>query len=78
MKKAMVEAWEAGCFSPAALGAPHLTVHDELDGSTPGTPAAIEARLEVKRIMETCVKLLVPLRADGGIGPNWGQVKEAA
>lgn len=69
MKKAMVDTWEAGCYD--VLGAPHLTVHDELDGSLTETPAELEAFAEVKRIMETCVELTVPLRADGGFGDNW-------
>lgn len=76
MKLAMVRIWEAGVCN--ALGAPHLTVHDELDGSLPPGPAAREALAEVKRIMESCVQLRVPLRADGGIGPNWGAITEGS
>jgi len=74
MKKAMVQIWESGICN--VLGAPHLTVHDELDGSTDQSPQANEALKELKHIMQTCVKLLVPLRADGGIGPNWGATDE--
>lgn len=74
MKKAMVDAWEAGLFSE--IGAPHLTVHDELDGSfDPGIKSHVEALEGVKHIMETCVDLRVPLRADGGIGDNWGALE---
>jgi DNA polymerase-1 len=74
MKTAMVQIWESGICGE--LGAPHLTVHDELDGSLPPTRAAQEALAEVRRIMEGCVSLLVPLRADGGVGPDWGRVED--
>ena len=33
-----------------------------------------EALAELKHIMETCVPLLVPLKADGGTGVNWGEI----
>lgn len=73
MKKAMVDTWEAGCWD--VLGAPYLTVHDELDGAIEtGNERHEEALREVKHIMETVVTLRVPLRADGGRGPNWGSI----
>lgn len=75
MKTAMADAWDAGVFDDDYLGAPHLTVHDELDGSDDNTPATNEALAELKHIMETCVQLLVPLKADGGTGPNWGAIE---
>lgn len=75
MKTAMVQAWEAGVFDEHMLGPPHLTVHDELDGSYCNTPHHFEALKELKHIMETCVVLNVPLRADGGVGANWGSIK---
>jgi DNA polymerase-1 len=75
MKTAMVDAWEAGVFDDAYLGAPHLTVHDELDGSDDDSPASNQALRELRNIMETCVQLLVPLKADGGTGPNWGSIE---
>jgi DNA polymerase I-like protein with 3'-5' exonuclease and polymerase domains len=71
MKKAMVEAWDAGVFD--YIGAPHLTVHDELDGSDDDSPASNQALAELKHIMENCVQLLVPLKADDKVGPNWGE-----
>jgi DNA polymerase I-like protein with 3'-5' exonuclease and polymerase domains len=74
MKTAMVQIWESGVCNE--LGAPHLTVHDELDGSVPPTQAAQEALAEVKRIMETCVTLHVPLKTDGGTGPDWGRIEK--
>ena len=73
MKTAMVDAWEAGVFD--YIGPPHLTVHDELDGSEDETKQALEALRELKHIMETCVTLQLPLRADGGTGLNWGSIE---
>lgn len=75
MKTAMVQASEAGIFSVLV---PHLTVHDELDFSIPRTAEGAEAFGELKRIMESCVKLKVPLIAEGKIGPDWGHLKPAA
>lgn len=71
MKTAMVQIWESGACD--VLGAPHLTVHDELDGSLPEN--GNEALQDVQNIMEHCVKLEVPLLADGGVGANWGELK---
>jgi len=72
MKMAMVQIWESGVCD--VLGAPHLTVHDELDFSMPDTPEGREAIAEVKRIMETCIELQVPLVVDVELGPSWGEV----
>jgi DNA polymerase I-like protein with 3'-5' exonuclease and polymerase domains len=71
MKLAMKQCWDDGIFD--ATGVPRLTVHDELDFSDPG--GRDEAFREMKRVMETCMKLRVPVRADGDIGPNWGDVQ---
>ena len=71
IKKAMVDCWEAGLQS--ALGAFLVTVHDEQGASVPRTPAGREAIAEVKRIMETCIALRVPVLADASVGPNWGE-----
>jgi DNA polymerase I-like protein with 3'-5' exonuclease and polymerase domains len=73
MKKSMVEAYKAGIFSVLK---PHLTVHDELDVSTPKTKEGIEALRELKNIMETCIKLDVPIVADVEIGTSWADVEE--
>ena len=70
MKLAMVNIWESGMCD--VLGAPHLVVHDELDGSYHDDKTGREALRELKHRMETCVELLVPLRVDAGTGPNWG------
>jgi len=74
MKKAMVAIWKSGVCK--VLGAPLLTVHDELDWSAPATPEADEALRESQRIMEQCVSLRVPLRAEREEGPNWGNLTE--
>lgn len=72
MKKAMVDIWNAGLFEELPI---HLTVHDELDGSVPRTEAGQKALKELHYIMENCVKLRVPMLADGGEGANWGSIK---
>jgi DNA polymerase I-like protein with 3'-5' exonuclease and polymerase domains len=73
MKKAMVEIWETGICD--VLGAPLLTVHDELNWSVPQTKEATEAHNQAKMIMETCVPLRLPLLVDSGCGTNWGEAK---
>lgn len=73
MKASMVAAHEAGIFDVMPC---HLTVHDELGNSMPKTKAGLEAALELKHIMETTVKLSVPVLADPEVGPNWGSCKE--
>jgi DNA polymerase I-like protein with 3'-5' exonuclease and polymerase domains len=50
----------------------HLQVHDELASSVDG---ADEART-IKRIMENCVQLDIPVLCDVGLGPSWGDAKE--
>lgn len=72
MKKAMHQCWVDGVFD--ATGVPRLTVHDELDFIDNG--GQDEAFREMQRIMETCMALRVPVKADYEIGPNWGDVKE--
>lgn len=76
MKKAMVEVWESGVCD--VVGAPLLTVHDELDISVPRTKAGEEACAEIKHIMENVVELRVPMMVDMESGPNWGALEKAA
>jgi DNA polymerase I-like protein with 3'-5' exonuclease and polymerase domains len=76
MKTAMADIWESGACDADALGAPHLTVHDELDGSIDRSKRSKSALAYVKHVMETCVKLKVPLRADLEVGKTWGSVFE--
>lgn len=70
MKLSMVNIWESGICD--VLGAPHLTVHDELCGSYHDNNAGREALRELSHAMESCVELLVPLKVDVSTGPNWG------
>jgi DNA polymerase I-like protein with 3'-5' exonuclease and polymerase domains len=73
LKTAMVEVWESGVCD--VLGPPQLSVHDELDGSAPKrSKVAREALAEIKRIMERAADILPGLRADGGVGLNWGSL----
>ena len=74
MKKAMHQCYVSGVF--AETGYPALTVHDELDFIDPGGKDA--AFREMKRIMETCIPLRVPVIADYEIGRNWGEVADPA
>lgn len=73
MKKGMLDIWKAGICK--VLGAPKLTVHDELDFSKPRTREGDEAAAEAQRLMEQCVSLRVPLRAEREEGPNWGNLE---
>lgn len=73
MKKAMVTIWESGVCD--VLGAPLLTVHDELDWSVPRTTAGREAIEAVQHIMEHCAELRVPIFAEIERGTNWGNCK---
>jgi len=50
-------------------------VHDEFGFSAPATPEADAALVECRRIMETCVQLRVPLRAEREEGLNWGSLE---
>lgn len=70
MKKAMVDAYEAGIFNEVT---PLITVHDELDVSA--HPDKENVVKELVHIMENCVELKVPLVVDLESGPTWGEVK---
>lgn len=76
MKMSMVDAWSSN-YIIDVLGAPQLTVHDELDGSVPKTRDGYEALCELKRVMEGCIELSIPLRVDGEVGINWGRATKA-
>jgi DNA polymerase I-like protein with 3'-5' exonuclease and polymerase domains len=68
IKKAMVTAYEEGIFE---ILMPHLTVHDELDVSVPKTQNGVEALKRLKEIMETSIKLRVPILCSVKIGRSW-------
>jgi len=76
MKMGMVLAWEDGLFVPSRLGAPHLTVHDELDFSY--HPDMRKDLDNLKIIMQEAIQLSVPIIVDEEFGTNWGNVKEIA
>jgi len=73
-KKAMVDVWESGVCD--VVGVPLLTVHDELDFSSPRTPEVLEAMREVKHIMEQAFQLRVPILVDAERGSNWGDIED--
>lgn len=70
LKKAMLDIWRSGVCQ--ILGAPLITVHDELDWSIPHSAAADKAAAEARHIMETTVQLTLPMRVDWSRGENWG------
>ncbi len=72
LKKAMVACYHAGIFD---ILYPHITVHDELDVSVPKTKLGIDAFKEMQHIMETCLTLKVPIKAEAEIGPNWADIE---
>ncbi len=70
IKKAMVDAYEAGIFKEIT---PLITVHDELDVSAAhGKEHVVK---ELVNIMENCVSLKVPLVVECEKGDSWGSVK---
>lgn len=83
LKKAMVDAYEAGIFDLIPL---HLTVHDELDNSIPHKKECYQASLELSNIMENAlsktipgvmpIALRVPVKASNEVGFNWGELIE--
>lgn len=74
LKASMLRCWKDGIF--AETGIPKLTVHDELDFSDPG--GKDDAFREMQHVMETVIPLRIPVRADGDIGPNWGNLRAIA
>jgi DNA polymerase I-like protein with 3'-5' exonuclease and polymerase domains len=49
-----------------------LAVHDELGGSI----CDVEEAQLIKKIMQECVRLEIPVVCDANIGPSWGAAKE--
>ena len=70
MKKGMVDAYEAGLFEVLP---PLISVHDEIDVSVPPTKMGKEALKELKRVLEECVTLRVPLIVDCHEAKNWAE-----
>lgn len=70
LKVACARLWHEGVFN--YIGVPRLTVHDELDFSDPGN---VDDGFEyMQHVLETCIPLRVPIKADGEVGPDWGHV----
>jgi DNA polymerase-1 len=70
MKKAMVDAHEAGIFD--RIGYPYITVHDELDNGY--SEDMRKDFIELAEIMENCIKLQVPVLVDTEKGTSWGSL----
>ena len=70
-KQALITADEAGIYDVLTL---HLLVHDEQVNSVPFTKEGTEAAVELQHIMGNVYKeqLLVPIKAECELGPNWG------
>jgi len=73
MKKGMYDAYNAGVFNVLM---PHITVHDELGVSVPKTTEGVEAYQELVHLMETCIKIDVPLHVDCDLGSSFGNLTE--
>jgi DNA polymerase I-like protein with 3'-5' exonuclease and polymerase domains len=75
MKIAMVDIWESGVCD--VLGAPLLTVHDELNWSVPDTTEGREAHDEAVRIMrlDGHKRIRIPLIVSSDTGENWAAAK---
>jgi DNA polymerase-1 len=63
-KKAMVDLYKAG-----EVG--HIQVHDEICFSVKDRAHGER----IKDIMESCVKIAVPIKVDLEMGPTWGDSK---
>jgi DNA polymerase-1 len=75
LKMATVMCYEEGVFKKT--GVPRLTVHDELNFSDPDPRETDIAFRAMADIMETAIKLKIPILVDQEVGPNWGQLKGA-
>lgn len=71
LKQALVTAYEEGIYDILTL---HLLVHDEQVNSVPFNKAGTEAAVRLQQIMGETYKekLVVPIKAECELGPNWG------
>lgn len=71
LKYALRDTLKAGIFDVCSM---HITVHDENVISIPFNKEGTEAAAEMKHIMDMSFhdQLLVPMKACGEVGPNWG------
>jgi DNA polymerase I-like protein with 3'-5' exonuclease and polymerase domains len=72
-KSSLANIWRSGICS--ILGAPLINVHDENNWSVPQSPEAEEAIAEARHLMETSIRLRVPLLVNWERGSNWGECK---
>ncbi len=71
LKMAMIKIFQTKNIQAKML----LQVHDELVFETRANKVQEEAK-KIKKIMETIIKLKVPLVADVKVGNNWGEMEE--
>jgi DNA polymerase-1 len=71
LKQALITAYDAGIYDVLTL---HLLVHDEQVNSVPFNKEGAEAAVELQHIMGSVYRdeLLVPIKAECELGPNWG------
>ena len=69
LKKALVDAWDAGVFDVLKL---HAQVHDEVVFSIPDSKEGYEACIKLRDCMANAYKLKIPVGVDTEIGPDWG------
>lgn len=71
LKQAVVNAYNEGIYDVLTL---HLLVHDEQVVSVPFNKEGTEAAVRLQQIMAESYKeeLLVPIKANCELGPNWG------
>jgi DNA polymerase-1 len=74
LKRAMIDVHEGLPKIAGGRARMILTVHDELLFEAP-KDAADETAAAVRELMESAVKLAVPLTVDVGIGENWKDAK---
>lgn len=71
LKNALIQAYDEGIYNILTL---HLLVHDEQVNSVPFNKEGTEAAVRLQQIMAEQFKdeLLVPIKAECELGPNWG------
>ncbi len=72
MKKAIHKCYYDGVYDD--IGIPKLLVHDEANHSDPG--GKDEGFKEMMHILETAVKMNIPIKCDYERGPDWGHVED--
>lgn len=73
LKSAMVKIWESGLMDDDSGLRINLTVHDELDGSVEPSDRGKASLKEMVHIMESTIKLALPVMVDCKTGANWSE-----